>query len=206
MGRCQLTLPEPARSSSNKILSLLLGLLPGSRGMTLRFVWLALSVSLSCCLHSSLALSNVPPMSPPPLPSDSSLWPVSHLHLSGQISQVPSVLGCFSLHLWHACLQMSGNAPLACPRYPSLCLGLPFTLLSVFACLCPHLSLALCSSECLSVTHLGQGRGRFLFPGPQSTCLLVQGYSCSEPIRLQKPPPCLPSPPSSPHPHIPASL
>lgn len=151
-------------------------------------------------------LSPLFPVSPPPLPSgfislacfsSASLW----ADLSGSIC-----LGVFLSASRLACLQMSGNTPLACPRYPSLCLGLPFTLLSVFACLCAHLSLALCSSECLSVTHLGQGKGRFLFPGPQSTCLLVQGYSYSEPIRLQKPPPCLPSLPSSPHPHIPASL
>lgn len=128
----RLTLPEPARSSSNKILSLLLGPLPGSRGTTLRFVWLALSVSLSCCLRSSIAMSNVSCVST----SFGLQIHLSGLFLicvsrSGQISQVLSVLGCFSLHFWLACLWMSGNAPLGCLWYLSLHLGLPFAFLSV---------------------------------------------------------------------------
>lgn len=75
---------------------------------------------------------------------DASLWPdCLRLSKSGQISWPLPVMGCFSLRLGLTSPWRFGNPPLICPHWFSVCLGLPFTLLFVFVCLCLSLSSAL---------------------------------------------------------------
>lgn len=131
----QPTLREPAGSSSDKILSLLLSLLTGSRGMTLRFAQLSLSASLSSHLYLSTPMSEVPPGSLPPVGLQIRLSGLFLICIpqSGGISWALSwaVSLCISGYLW-----MFKNVPLGCLWWRSLRLGLPLSFLFVFNCLC----------------------------------------------------------------------